>query len=157
MNDADWTILATYLREAADELGLRDWHLLLKHEPPLDDEVLAEVRTTYGRKHATIRVCLEFRELSSDEQRMVIIHELVHCHHATLGHIVRRALKDTLGTSGELLLVAVDAEFEHMVDAIATEWATRLPHVPWTTPDPTREELVNAPYEGPIDQSPHPE
>lgn len=154
MKPEDWDVLAGYLRSVADAIGLRDWDLLLKHDPPLDEEVLASVSATYGRRHATVRVCLEFRELTATEQRMAIVHELVHCHHATLGHILNRSLKEALGNAGELLMVAVNAEFEHLVDAIASEWATRMPFIEWTTPDPGREEMVQAPYEGPIDQAP---
>lgn len=154
MQDADWAVLGTYVREAANTLGLRDWFLLLKHDVPMDEEVLASVDAIYGRKYAVVRVCKEFRELSHDEQRQVIVHELVHCHLATLGHMLNKTLRAELGHAGEILVETWRVEFEHAVDAIATEWANLMPHIEWTTPDPSIDQTSAAPYEGPIDGRP---
>lgn len=151
MQDADFEVLGKYCREMADLMGLKDWTLLLKREPTADEEVLAEVNVIYGRRFAVIRVCKEFREITREEQRQVICHELVHCHHGQLGHVLERTLRKELGRAGALLMVPIRNEFETLVDSISMLWHDALPMIPWTTPDPGPEDAINAPYEGPID------
>lgn len=151
MKDQDWEVLARYVRDAADQLGLRDWLLILKHDPPAAQIALAEVRPVQGRKVATIRVCLEFRELTSDEQRQVVLHELLHCHLEEAHVYLRTVLTKALGEGAEPILEAHRLKAEYAVDAIATEVAEHFEHIVWETPDPTREESANAPWEGPID------
>lgn len=150
---ADWETLASYLRARADELGLRDWTLLVKHDPPSDPSVLAEIRPVEGRKHATVRVCVEFRELTDDEQRHVIVHELLHCHLAEVQHLTHPGsqIGGMLGGNGAGILDAVRLAIEYAVDGIADAIDPGFPSIVWETTDPTREESVNAPWEGSLD------
>lgn len=154
MKPDDWEVLGRYLREVADTLGLRDWTLLVKHDPPASVEALAEVRPTEGRKHATVRVCIEFRELTDEEQRAVVVHELLHCHLAVVQHLTAGGsqLGGMLGGSGSGILDAIRLAIEYAVDGISDAIAAHYPLIAWSTPDPTREESANAPWEGPIDK-----
>lgn len=151
MIDADWDVLGRYVRALADDLGLRDWSLILKRDPPSDEAALASVNAIEGRKLATVRVCSEYRELTADEQRQTVVHELLHCHLAEGFHYLSKVLRPALGTAADAVLEAFRLKIEYAVDAIATESANRFPHIEWKTPDPNREDASNAPYEGPID------
>lgn len=151
MKTADWEVLSNYVRLIRDQLGLRDWFLVVKHDPPADQAALASVTCIEGRRFATVRVCVDFRELMGDEQRHVIIHELLHCHLAEMHHYLNGILRDVLGQSSVPILGAHHMKVEYAVDAIAQEWATTFPLIEWTTADPDRDEAANAPAEFPID------
>lgn len=150
MLDDDWTILREYLRARADELGLRDWQLLLKRDTPNDEAVLGECRPIPGRRFATIRVCPEFRELTDWEQRNVVAHELLHCHFGTMNELVRELTGVVGSQTFEILHAGYDRQQELIVDAIATAVCDGMAPIPWSTSDPDREHAANAPFEGPI-------
>ena len=153
MKPEDWVVLGQYVRDRADDLALRDWTFTIAHDPPSHAPALAETRPVYGRRLAAIRFCVEFRELTDDEQRHVVIHELLHCHLADLQHQTgsESRLEKALGQSGSLALAGIAQSIEYAVDAITDGIAEHHPLIAWTTEDPTREESANAPYEGPID------
>lgn len=152
MKPEDWDVLATYVRAIADHIGLRDWLLVLKHDVPAEETSLASVIAVEGRRFGAVRVCKEFRELTADEQRQVILHELLHCHLAEAHWYLGNVLPPLLGTAAAPIVEGHRLKIEYAVDAVAQEWARQFGHIEWTTADPTREESANAPYEGPTDR-----
>lgn len=92
MNDPDRAELERYVRWMADELGLRDWTLILSHDPPKDEDAGGEIEPRYARKVATVKVAKDFRELTPEYQRHVIVHELLHLHVEGAAVIVRNDL-----------------------------------------------------------------
>ena len=134
MTEGEWDALGKYLRACADDMGLRDWTLVLKKEPLDDSEgAWAYCEPLDGEKHATIRVCKEFRTEPADIQRMAVVHELIHCHMASIQFFARNDLSEALGTAGSLLKKSVERDIEYAVDGIAVAWAEKFPHIEWPT------------------------
>ena len=132
MDDADLKTLGDYIRARADDMGLRDWTLILKAEP-LDesDGAYAKVEPVDGQKHAVIHVCKDFRTETADTQRMAIVHELVHCHMASVQFFARVDLADVVGSAGMLLQKGLERDIEYAVDGIAVAWAEKFPMIEW--------------------------
>lgn len=125
--------LGRYVRHVADLCGLRDWHLVIAHKPieqsrdDTDHWDLAYCAVTYGRKKATIGFAEDWAAWSESDLRMVVTHELVHCHVEPM----RWALNNVKSVTGpgiyEVISDAFSDAMELAVDAIATAWAETLP------------------------------
>jgi hypothetical protein len=132
VTSAEDKALGAYIRACADEMGLRDWTLTFKSEPLDDSEgAWARCQPTDGEKRATIEVCKEFRTEDADIQRMAIIHELVHCHMASVQFFARNDLSEMLGKSGMLMQQGLERDIEYAVDGIAVAWAEKFPMIGW--------------------------
>lgn len=152
MPQEDWDALGIWLREAANTLGLRDWFFVVNHSPPDNEAALASVQTIKGRRFATVRVCVDFRELTDWEQRNALVHELLHCHTGAIHHLLFEILPGQLGgQAAHAVMEAVHHAEELAVDGLATALCDGFPPIPWTTPDPDRETTVNAPAAFPVD------
>lgn len=119
--------LARYTTDIAKGFGLGGWTLIFPPEPPSIDETGAMVDTTYGRRVAHIRFADEFPSFPPEEQRHMVIHELLHIHFA---HELQ-TVQDLLGSMGrEAQAVAGDAYrlgHEYGIDAIADAIADFYP------------------------------
>ncbi len=131
--DGDRHELGKYIREIADIMGLRDWHVDLRIAPlktdePDDDSVpLAEIQCAFGRRYAHVTFVPGWENGDPEMVRMVVCHELVHAHLSLMGWITNN-VHDALGNVAFSVFRASyhDAE-ELAVDAIATAWAETLP------------------------------
>lgn len=133
----------TYVREVADRVGLRDWHLDLCYGSPTlsrpdyaQDDFTAICEPTEGRRHAVITFSAEIvasAEASVDREwlRQTVVHELVHLHLSALTSTVRRDLCDRLASDAyHLFERGFTRHLEHGIDAIAYAWAEELPLPP---------------------------
>lgn len=135
MTEREWTILGDYLRWMANEMGLRDWSFTLDRAAAPDDSN-AEVWPCAGRKHATIKVCADFRELKPDEQRMSVVHELTHCHLVLATDCLRLDMEKALGEHMQRPLWEIFHRLiEYGVDGIAVAWAEKMPLIDWEQTD----------------------
>ncbi|MCE5322134.1 hypothetical protein LLG46_02335 [bacterium] len=137
----DYNPLCSYIREVADKLRLRDWEFVLKDEPPEDEDVSAEIVPIEGRKRASIYLCTGFRELSPEEQRHTIVHELLHCHLESATDIIRLDLWEHRVLSQnayDILIGGFRRQIEYAVDAIADAIAHNFPLIEWDANTPTR-------------------
>jgi hypothetical protein len=134
-NDTDnWDILGKYIRARADDLGLSDWYIVLKAEPPEDKEAAAEICPVEGRKWANIRVAKDFMALRPEEQRSAIIHELVHCHFQSAVDIIRLDLFEERLLAHDTyaaIYAAFRRQMEYGVDGIAVTIALHFPLIEW--------------------------
>lgn len=80
MTDARHDAYATYVREVADLMELRDWRFHVAIELLKEDRYEAECDITYGRRHACIRIAPHTLTQDRESIRQIIVHELVHCH-----------------------------------------------------------------------------
>lgn len=125
MTEKQWDILSGYIRALADELGLKDWTVFLSEEPTAPG-VGAEMETTYGRKHVTIRVSKDFLSEDLETQRQTIIHELLHVHINPIEHVISFDLYNTFAVGTQTLDMmksvssrAVELAVDGIADAIA--------------------------------------
>lgn len=118
--------LARYTSVIAAELGLRDWTLTFPNEP-CEDGALATVDCSYGRKRATVLFASDFTDHPPEEQRIVVLHELIHIHFAQERQAVRDAL-DSLGRDArEIAYESFRMSHEYGVDGLADAIADRYP------------------------------
>jgi hypothetical protein len=131
----DRKALGKYMRECADLMELRDWHLDLSHDPPAgDDDAYASCEPIEGRRKAVFRFAADFRKQDPETQRMVVAHELVHCH---LAMAQLQAEQDTypLGPAASSLFQATfRRNLEYGVDGLAHALAKHLPLIDWPKP-----------------------
>jgi hypothetical protein len=131
MTKAEQATLTTYIRTAADEMGLRDWRIELLDEP-CDEDCNAQVRLIYGRKVATVRVSGDFRCFDLERIRRTVVHELVHLHFAAMTNQVEHDLDGHLSKQAlDIFFSAWARDFEYGVDAIATAFAVHMPLIDW--------------------------
>src|SRR6187551_1392363 len=78
MTNKEFTALGKYVRDVADEMGLRDWYFETMHGTPVRDDgsedvgAGARIEITWGKRHARIWVCRDFRNMRPDRQRQFI-------------------------------------------------------------------------------------
>jgi hypothetical protein len=110
----------------AVEMGLRDW-LIEVHASPCEDDALAAVTPTYGRKIAQVEVCADFFHRPPEEQRHALIHELIHVHFANQNFAVNSAYErfgaEAKQVAHDAYRLAHESGVDGLTDAIA-------PHFP---------------------------
>lgn len=135
---ADWEELKEYISWLRNQLGLRDWEIIMVYEIP-DEEgdcnAIASIHPTDGRRRATLRLARDFRELDAEQQRNALIHELIHLHHRDATDIIRLTLPEALGgVAHHVLWENFRQQIELMVDNISVAVADRYPVISWPKP-----------------------
>lgn len=120
--------LGRYVRDLADEMGLRDWAFVTEVEESFDPgDQNANIGCTYGRKFGTVKFRGDWSEWEPEYLRMVATHELVHAHLDP----IRLPLANIRAQIGQTLFdVTHGAQtdfIEYATDAIAVAWASKLP------------------------------
>lgn len=143
MNKAQKKIVGDYMRDIFDLVGLRDWFFWFQDAAPklgpapTEDESgpIAEISREDGRKVAYIRLAANFLDLSDDEKRASVVHEALHCHFTDLNALVEKDLACHLGEQAyDLFRKSFSRALEYGIDAVAYEWAKKLPPFPDLTP-----------------------
>ncbi|MCL5292552.1 MAG: hypothetical protein M1548_08515 [Actinobacteria bacterium] len=129
MNKSDFNRFCSYVRQIADLLHLKDWRIRIEVDEAEDfDGFMAVVHPIEGRKRARLILCKEWLELSPEDQRHSIVHELVHCHLAGAGDIVRLdLLKNMSQSSYDIFYGGFKRQIEYAVDGLADAVAPLLP------------------------------
>ena len=78
MEDMHYEILEKYCRLVADVLGLVGFKITVEREAPNDEDAYACCGVVEGRSIVIIRFCENFHEVDPDDQREIVIHELLH-------------------------------------------------------------------------------
>lgn len=68
-----------YLRMLANRMELRDWTVALSARP-CEDGANAEIDRHRNHKYASISLCVGFDQRSDEDNRLTLVHELIHCH-----------------------------------------------------------------------------
>lgn len=138
MTKADRKALMEYVRWIADHMGLRDWRFSILHDP-CESSALAICTPTEGQRMAALEFAADFRELDPDVQRMTVVHELLHCHHAHTQDIARLHTTQFMGQHAyDAFHQTYRLVHEYAVDAVARAWAEDLPRIDWPKPKPKR-------------------
>ena len=119
--------LGQYVRDIADQMGLRDWTVNMMHGEPANVKAGADCQVVFGQKVVDIRFRHDWHEMPPEDLRWLVAHELVHCHLWTMSQRVC----DLESTMGVMVWGVFDAAFtdalEHATDGIAREWSRHLP------------------------------
>ena len=111
--------VGAYARLVADKIGLRDWSIHVLDESPRPGDA-ADMRGVYGRRVAEIRISDEALAGEPEKLRYYVVHELVHCHFASMHNYL-----DLILNAGEQ--VAYGQCYEYGVDAAASALAPHMP------------------------------
>lgn len=109
-------VIGDWLREAADKLELRDWTFEFKHQPA-SDHLAGTIESTYGQRVAELKLAASFRDLSADEQRDTLVHELLHVHRDGIRLYFDEVLPDLIGRPA---FIAVTQTYR-LLDELATD------------------------------------
>jgi hypothetical protein len=134
-------IFIEYVRELADQMGLRDWELNLRDSTPEKPKSLdgtsflpeASCEATPGQRYAFLQIDHEYaRSVQPEHLRYVLTHELLHCHFALMAESARIGLLDQLSQSTyDMFMYNFTANFENGIDAVARSWCVSLPVIKW--------------------------
>ena len=131
MKKRDRKALIAYVRETADNIGLRDWEIRLSGEPATEGKA-ASVQAAFGRKFARILVGKNFRNESPEDQRDTIVHELIHLHLEPAADMVYRDLEKILGRPADAVFTnGFDRQLEYAIDGLAGAISPSLPVIDW--------------------------
>jgi len=132
MTKKDRKALGQYVREVADRMELRDWHVDVSHEPPEYDDAYATCEPIYGQRRAVFRFADGFRERDLEGQRHTVVHELVHCHLASLTSTLEHDAQTVLGKpAATVLWEGARRQLEYGVDGLAHAIAKHMPLIEW--------------------------
>lgn len=124
--------LVKNVRRYADAMGLRDWAVIVEHDPPLDPDHEATCTMPEDRRECELRFSPEFDLLPPSEQRYVLTHELVHPLLRDLYVVSEMAAREAYGGMAyRLHMQHVRRVKEQAVDAIAASLAQHMPSFEW--------------------------
>lgn len=119
MTDPRKQAFAPYARCLADLLALKDWLVKVNEEPP-SDGADATMWLAVKRKRAEVCLSEAFLDMTPEEQRQRIVHELIHCHLEPAWEIAAESLPaEALPGFARMMEYAIDG----LADGIA-------PHLP---------------------------
>lgn len=124
-----------YLDELVEEMGLLHWELTVDWSDQSAEDCDAQVSVVEGRYSAVLWLHDQFFSLTRDEQRRVLVHELLHMHTSGIITASQLGLR-TLNKDAKSWAMSFvrDAE-EHTVDALSRVIGNFVPLPPWAEPD----------------------
>ena len=126
LEDGRRTARTRYVERIADSMELRDWRIVLRFDPK--DEDSGFVRTTYGRKLATMQ--LDWTA-SKETIRHSTCHELIHLHMDCAANTIQNELSHFLEDAvDKAFFLAFNRQLELGVDGLATAIAKHQPLPP---------------------------
>jgi len=132
VNDRQYRSLAKYAGVIAKELGLGHMDLSLDAGHPGDavdhSEAAASFEGVYGRHRGVIRVHQNFASFTPEEQRVCVVHELLHAHTERQRELLRTSLPDAMGRSSYEVFMAAWTQLDELAtDAVSTAIAPKFP------------------------------
>lgn len=122
--------LLSYVRVVADSVGLRD-HSFEVRVGVLSAGTRATIECVEGRRYSRITVSDHFFDLSAEEQREAITHEVVHAHlHVLTEHVEH--LGEFLGRSHHTTISAgFSRDLERVCDSLTSALVRVVPLPEW--------------------------
>lgn len=124
-HNRDW--FSSYIGTIADQMGLRDWKIILLDDAPSDDDAGAQNELVYGRKVAKLQFAAPE---SPEELRHWVVHELLHCHAALLSWNANAIQLALSPQTFDVWHGSFEDAAELMIDGVAAAWAEMLPLPP---------------------------
>ena len=128
MDDATFAFWQEYVREIADLFDLKDWDVILSRQNPESESAWASNYTYYGQRRCDIHLHADnFFVEPPENQRRIVIHELLHCHTDNVFEASRIYLSGKEGDEASLFERYFKQQSEWMVDSLATAIAKHFP------------------------------
>jgi len=120
--------LQRYVNKLRPMLGLRDWEVVVKQEPPDNPSHDASHQSVMGCRLSLIRVADRFWTYTPEQQREVILHELLHCVFAPTQDQIRHILPSHLrGRGGEVFREMWFQSQEYAIDQLSVALGRHFP------------------------------
>jgi hypothetical protein len=117
--------VARWIENAKVQLGLGEWRIVVSREPASDD-CYAETQLHDQSQNATIALAHKFWSTSPDEQRVTLVHELLHLDTWRCSQMVDR-LKDIVGSIPWTMFEPLwEDEWERLIDRQAVRIAQQF-------------------------------
>lgn len=131
MNQQRIAKIQAYVDQLRPILRLADWEIVVSDDRPDDENALAEIQITYGRKNARLGLKADWDERSLESQRHTLVHELIHCHldPIRIAFTNHHRRFDDMGWA-EARAGMID-EMEWATDGLADALAPLVPLPPW--------------------------
>ena len=130
---ADWTeseanTLQEYIWTIRDMLGLNHWDVYLAGQYS-EETAMASVHPLYGRHVAAVYINRNWFSYTPEDQRNVMVHEMLHVVHNTQTDIVRVGYSSTMPSekTANSMWTLFERETELMVDHLANMIAGFFP------------------------------
>ncbi len=114
--------LGPYVRDLADRILLKDWTIILPDQVA-DQDNKAEIYVVAGQHHATIYLGYDFFEKDPEERRLILCHELIHCHFDRAARVAEGEMKKSRKRDFRMMV-------EYGVDDMARVIAPTMPMPP---------------------------
>lgn len=89
MTDEQFAFYSAYIKTLAEHLLVADWEIELLRDTPSSPQAWASVQIAPSQNYAGIRVAFPaFFQQSPDDQRLYLVHELMHIHLERMRHLV---------------------------------------------------------------------
>ena len=125
------TEIQTYVDVLQPILCLRDWKLTVANEPVEDENDAATIRCIYGTHHAYINIGVSFDDHTPEQQRHLLVHELIHPHLNRIKGAVINVLNQGGRTEYEVGKAQLVDECEYATDSLADALAPFCPLPQW--------------------------
>ena len=112
-------------------LVLRDWKIMVEHNGAEGDDNAASIRCIYGTRHAYINIGESFDDHTVEQQRHVLVHELIHAHLNRIKGAVINVLNQVGRTEYEVGKAQLVDECEYATDSLADALAPLCPMPKW--------------------------
>lgn len=112
-----------YVSYLLEHLNLSDWEVVLNHEPADmgNSSAGASIAPTYGRKTATLKLCLEFFTFPVQRMEHFLTHEICHLLSAHLDDVIDNGPEQLMGKPAfSIFHHSYVMHNERMIDHIAT-------------------------------------
>jgi hypothetical protein len=133
MTDRKYRSLARYTFKVAKELGLGHLDLELHSAGPNahglgSQRAAGEYEGIYGRNAGIIRVTKDFDCIPPEEQRVTIVHELIHAHTAQVRDFVHRSVAGVMTEAAfDIFQIAYRQQDELFTETLAQALAPKVP------------------------------
>lgn len=118
--------VSRWLNSAKVQLGLNEWRITVSKEPASDDSY-AETSIHEQSQNATVHLAHKFWSMTPEEQRITLVHELIHLDTWRCSEMVDR-LEDAIGSVAWAIYEPLwEDEWERLVDRHATRIANQFP------------------------------
>jgi predicted metal-dependent hydrolase len=117
----------SYVDALKDQLGLRDWKIIVREYAPEDEDHMASIGVTRCRKAAAVFFSDQFFREDQERQRQCVVHELLHCHFNHARFAFEMLSQKVHPETYETVFTAIDTHLELGIDGLAEAIAAHYP------------------------------
>lgn len=121
--------ISSYVRKIANQLKLSDWDIRLTYsdKPAADSGQFAAAHLCDNQRRCEVELCSDFLDMTREDQRDTVVHELLHCHLAVTSEAEDAVLGDVPVKLLRLSKAVLRTANELATDSLASAFAPLVP------------------------------